>query len=121
MSTSKLVIAATLLLAAGAGSYVTPASCQPLQTSPSAASSDETSAIPDFSQLDKTNKGYLTRSDIPKNVEALMPLRMHFKEADTNENGRLEKGEYATYVATLTHPAQGSGGTSAPAQPQPMH
>jgi hypothetical protein len=115
MATSKLMTIAALILIGGATGYSAPAPCQPLQ----AAGSDNASAIPSFEQLDTKHRGYLVRSDIPKNVEPLMALRMHFTDYDRNGNGRLDNTEYAGYVATLA-PNNQSGG-AAENRSQPMH
>jgi hypothetical protein len=54
--------------------------------------------VPSFDSLDKAHRGYLKRSDIPKDVESLKQLRAHFAEADRDGNGRLTPDEYATYM-----------------------
>ncbi len=111
MPNSKLVMTATVVLFAAAFSYTGAASAQPLQASPSPAASSDSTSAPSFGELDKANRGYLTRSDIPKDVESLKSLRAHFDEADTDKNGRLSKSEYAAYVATLSRPTMsGAGG-----------
>ncbi len=35
---------------------------------------------------------------MPKDNEALKPLRAHFNEADQNHDGRVDKSEYDAYV-----------------------
>lgn len=54
--------------------------------------------VPSFGELDKSQHGYLTRGDIPKDVEGLKALRAHFREADKDGNGRLTPDEYAAYT-----------------------
>ncbi|MBB3227225.1 hypothetical protein FHW69_001826 [Luteibacter sp. Sphag1AF] len=61
---------------------------------------------PAFSDLDKDNKGYLSRKDLPKDVDALKPLRAHFGEADTDHNGKLSPAEYNAYVHKDSAPQQ---------------
>lgn len=56
------------------------------------------SSAPAFSDLDKDSKGYIKRSDVPKDVDALKTLRAHFPEADLNHDGKVDKSEYETYV-----------------------
>jgi len=53
---------------------------------------------PSFDSLDKEHHGYLKRSDIPKDAEALKNLRAHFPDADKDGNGRLSPAEYAAYT-----------------------
>ncbi|WP_049622416.1 EF-hand domain-containing protein [Frateuria defendens] len=54
--------------------------------------------VPSFGELDTQHHGYLTRGDIPKDVEGLKALRAHFREADKDGNGRLTPDEYAAYT-----------------------
>lgn len=65
---------------------------------------------PSFDQLDKKNKGSLTRGDIPGKPEALRDLRMHFQEADRDHNGRLSPAEYATFLAAKSQSPEDAGG-----------
>lgn len=64
------------------------------------------SGAPAFSELDKDNKGYIKRSDVPKDVDALKQLRAHFNEADQNHDGRVDKAEYDAYVNKSAAPSQ---------------
>lgn len=57
----------------------------------------ESAQVPGFGDLDKGHHGYLRRSDIPKDVESLKQLRMHFNDADLNHDGRLTPDEYGAY------------------------
>ncbi|WP_158880750.1 hypothetical protein [Rhodanobacter sp. L36] len=110
------LVAAAFLLGA-AYSPTSPAS--PWQGQASAANDQ---AIPSFEDLDKTHRGFLTRADIPKDVEALKPLRMHLADSDANGNGRLEKSEYGAYVAKVqaSNGQSTTPGTEHPA-PKAMH
>jgi hypothetical protein len=65
---------------------------------PDAGAPQADSAAPAFSDLDKKGKGYIQRSDIPKDNEALKQLRAHFNEADQDHNGRVDASEYNAYV-----------------------
>lgn len=47
-----------------------------------------------FNKLDRNHDGQLFRSEIPKDMRY---LRLHFIEADWNENGRLSPDEYVLY------------------------
>ncbi|MGF6493427.1 hypothetical protein ABIE56_001607 [Luteibacter sp. 621] len=67
--------------------------------------SGESSGAPAFSDLDKDGKG-ITRSQIPKDNEALKQLRAHFGEADLDHNGRLNAAEYNAYVNKGSAPPQ---------------
>jgi hypothetical protein len=94
---------ATTALAAGSvfaqQAPQSPPSPQPMpqpSVAPGAAGND--SGAPSFGDLDKDSHGYLTRSDLPKDVPALKMLRAHFSEADLDHNGRLNNSEYAAYV-----------------------
>ncbi|KAG9574053.1 hypothetical protein KCV01_g18385, partial [Aureobasidium melanogenum] len=55
---------------------------------------------PDFMELAK-GKGYITRADIPKNEPTLDQLRLHFNEADTDHNGRVDEREYGVYLIKM--------------------
>lgn len=117
MKALKLVTAAAVILIGGAA-VMTPATSHAQQSMPAAAAGD--SGLPAFEDLDKNHHGYLSRSDIPKDVDGLKPLRMHFAEADANSNGRLEKDEYQAYVARFEQGHAASSGSGQPAA-QPMH
>ena len=60
---------------------------------------------PSFSDLSKDGKT-LKRGDLPKDVDALKELRAHFGEADTNKDGKLDKGEYDAYLSKNSPQAQ---------------
>ncbi|HET8555531.1 MAG TPA: hypothetical protein VFL78_11960 [Rhodanobacteraceae bacterium] len=47
-----------------------------------------------FNKLDRNHDGQLSRSEIPKDMRY---LRLHFIEADWNENGKLSPEEYVLY------------------------
>ena len=64
------------------------------------------SDAPSFADLDKDNKGYIRRGDVPKDNEALKQLRAHFNEADQNHDGRVDKSEYDAYINKNKAPAQ---------------
>jgi hypothetical protein len=117
MKISVPMLVASAFLLGAAYSPGTPAS--PWQGQ---ASSADAQAIPSFEDLDKAHRGFLTRADLPKDVEALKPLRMHLADSDTNGNGRLEKDEYATYVAKVRagNGQSGAAGGDHPA-PNSMH
>jgi hypothetical protein len=112
MSASRFVSTAALLVMGAACLAPTMSRAQQTPAAGDAAS------MPSFEQLDKANHGYLTRGDIPKDVESLKSLRMHLADSDTNGNGRIEKSEYQAYVAR-SQPNQAAGGDSTPRQ-QPM-
>ncbi|HEY0197665.1 MAG TPA: EF-hand domain-containing protein [Rhodanobacter sp.] len=106
MSTLRFMLAAAALLGLTVTGTVhaqegTPQP-QARQQAPSQSmpAEDSQSGLPSFGDLDKAHRGYLTRGDIPKDVEGLKPLRAHFQEADSNGNGRLDANEYAAYAAT---------------------
>jgi predicted Zn-dependent protease len=117
MSACKFATVAVVVMA-GALSYLAPATGRAQEATSAAAT--RATAMPSFDQLDTSHRGYLSRSDIPKDVEGLKALRMHFADADANNNGRLEKDEYQAYVARAAQPGQSSGGSAEPAA-QPMH
>lgn len=75
---------------------------QSAHTSTPGASGEATgtpTGAPAFSELDKAGKGYIQRSDVPKDNEALKPLRAHFNEADQDHNGRVDASEYNAYIS----------------------
>jgi hypothetical protein len=53
---------------------------------------------PTFDALDAKHRGYLQRSDLPKDIQALAKLRAHFTEADVNHDGHISRDEYDAYV-----------------------
>ncbi len=50
-----------------------------------------------FQQLDRTNKGYLTRTD----VSASPTLAQRFAQFDANQDGKLDRAEFAALVASI--------------------
>lgn len=70
----------------------------------------DTADYPPFGKLDKKGRGSLTRSDIPGDSESLRDLRMHFREADRDHNGRLSPVEYNTFLAAKTQSPEDAGG-----------
>ena len=106
MQSSRIMLTITALFGlnvAATCAQTVPASPQqqhPGTSQPAVAPADNAqSALPSFDDLDKQHHGYLTRGDIPKDVDGLKPLRAHFAEADTDHNGQLSRDEYAVYVA----------------------
>lgn len=67
------------------------------------AAADQGSGAPAFSDIAK-DKSTIARKDLPKDVDALKPLRAHFTEADLNHDGKLDKSEYDTYVNKSSRP-----------------
>jgi hypothetical protein len=53
---------------------------------------------PTFKELDKKGRGYLLRSDLPKDIDGLTKLRAHYTEADVNQDGRISREEYDLYT-----------------------
>jgi hypothetical protein len=76
----------------------------PMQSPPSTPmnAAPGSSDVPPFAELDTNHDGKLSRSEVPRNVEALKQLRAHFNEADRNGNGALEPEEYAAYTSSRT-------------------
>jgi hypothetical protein len=50
--------------------------------------------IPSFDELDKSNDGFVRREDVPADTS----LAIHFDEYDVNDDGRLSRAEYETWV-----------------------
>lgn len=96
MKRSSLALAFTALFAATLSGGVM-AQQDTSAESPSAAPQG-TQGMPSFGDLDKNGDGNLSRSEIPKNVEALKSLRTNFSQSDLNHNGRLDPAEYRGYV-----------------------
>ena len=100
LAASAIALLAGPAFALQAAQQSAPPSPPPSQGSMAApTTSSESGAAPSFDELDKNHKGSLSRSDLPKDVEALKQLRAHFGEADQDHNGRLSPAEYNTYVA----------------------
>lgn len=98
MQSSRIMLTITALF--GLNIAATYAQTPPASPQPAVATADNAqSGLPSFDDLDKQHHGYLTRSDIPKDVEGLKQLRAHFMEADTDHNGQLSPAEYAAFVA----------------------
>lgn len=76
---------------------------QPMPNTPPAQQAapmpGQDAGVPAFGDLDKNHDGRLSRSEIPKDVETLKPLRAHFREADLDGNGTLSEQEYVKYTA----------------------
>ncbi|KRE88332.1 hypothetical protein ASG87_06860 [Frateuria sp. Soil773] len=70
---------------------------QPTTMTPATPTTNQVQ-VPGFGDLDKAHRGYLDRSDIPKDVESLRDLRMHFNDADLNHDGLLTPDEYGAYT-----------------------
>lgn len=102
----SLALAATLasgtaLAQTSSAPNPTPAPPQPQQqvpATPAGAPNASASAAPAFSDLDTKGKGYIQRSDIPKDNDALKEMRAHFNEADKDHNGRIDASEYHAYI-----------------------
>jgi hypothetical protein len=105
---AALPLALCLLAAGPASAQSTQPQPQPQPTPMQSPPSTPTNAppgssdAPPFGELDTNHDGKLSRSEIPRNVEALKQLRAHFNEADRNGNGSLEPDEYAAYTASRT-------------------
>jgi len=56
-----------------------------------------TDADTQFQQLDRTNKGYLTRAD----VTASPTVAQRFAQFDANKDGKLDRAEFAALVASV--------------------
>ncbi len=50
-----------------------------------------------FQQLDRTNKGYLTRDD----VSSTPTVAQRFAKFDANKDGKLDRAEFAALVASI--------------------
>lgn len=93
--------------AAHAQQQISPADSRVLSAPPQTASqppqvrlASPSPDAPDFMELAK-GKGYITRADIPKNEPTLDQLRLHFNEADTDHNGRVDEREYGVYLIKM--------------------
>lgn len=92
-----------LVLSASAWAQQQPAAApQPMPAAPpapqAAPAPGQDVGVPAFGDLDKNHDGRLTRSEVPKDVETLKPLRAHFREADLDGNGSLSEQEYLKYT-----------------------
>ncbi|HET7360178.1 MAG TPA: EF-hand domain-containing protein [Rhodanobacteraceae bacterium] len=94
-------------LAAGFVCAGAAAAAQPMDTINQAAPADPTSAVATqpivsyvqkvyfFSFLDKNHNGELSRSEIPRDMHE---LRLHFVEADFDEDGQISAQEYLMHA-----------------------
>jgi hypothetical protein len=113
MKQSRFIVSVVLISALAAGSVsaqqVGASGAPPARSGVSASpappqANDGANGAPAFGDLDKDNKGYITRKDVPKDVERLKPLRAHFPEADMNHDGKVDKSEYDAYINKSTSP-----------------
>lgn len=111
MKTPPLALVTSALLAFALGMTAT-ASAQSAPPGASASTAANSAGIPSFGSLDKKHRGYLTRSDIPKDAEGMEQLRAHFRETDTDHNSRLSPTEYAAYVQSQTPTSEQKPGQS---------
>ena len=121
MQRSIIVLTITALFGLGVTTAYagTPAaSAQPSQAAPASTDTSQ-STTPSFDDLDTHHHGYLLRSDIPKNVEALRELRLHFRDADTDGNGQLSRSEYAAYIQMHSKDDQAPAAGAASPNPTP--
>ncbi|WP_189439823.1 EF-hand domain-containing protein [Rhodanobacter panaciterrae] len=51
-----------------------------------------------FPNIDKNHDGFISRSELPKDLH---DLRAHFDQYDLNKDHRLSSAEYSTYLKTL--------------------
>jgi hypothetical protein len=103
MQSARIMLATAVLFTLSAASVCaqqTPAAPTTTASSIPGTAGAEPSGLPSFDDLDKAHHGYLNRSDLPKDVEGLKPLRAHFMDYDKNQNGRLDPDEYAAYAST---------------------
>ena len=84
MLSSKFLAASMLALGIVAGSAV-------------GQDSMRADADAQFQQLDRTNKGYLTRAD----MSGTPTLAQRFAQFDANKDGRLDRGEFAALIASI--------------------
>jgi len=86
MKFSRSIVSFALVAAIGTGAAFAQGSPQ-----------DQSSAAPAFSDVSKDGKE-VKRGDLPKDNDAVKELRAHFREADTNHDGKVDKSEYDAYL-----------------------
>jgi Ca2+-binding EF-hand superfamily protein len=67
--------------------------------SATAIAQDSGKHLPSFEELDVHHDGLLTRSEIPKELQA---LREHFQLYDQNHDHRIDKIEYEAYLSSVS-------------------
>ncbi|SEM22434.1 hypothetical protein SAMN02800694_0246 [Luteibacter sp. UNCMF331Sha3.1] len=95
MKFSRSIVSFALVAALGTGAAFAHGSPQ-----------DSSSGAPAFSDVSKDGK-YVKRGDLPKDNDAVKELRAHFPEADTNHDGKVDKGEYEAYLNKANVKQQG--------------
>jgi len=96
---SAVWAAAVLLLGlTGTGQVLAAQDAAPkAEASKAEASKTETPSF-DFDELDKNHDGFISRSEVPKEMN---DLRSHFDQYDQNHDHRLSRGEFMAAVAAL--------------------
>ncbi|PWK87616.1 EF-hand domain-containing protein [Fulvimonas soli] len=107
----SIVLAGLLLAGTASARQTTPPPTNPPSLPPPAPEQQPMpqqapAGVPSFDSLDTAHRGYLKRSDIPRDVESLQQLRAHFPEADRDGNGRLTPDEYAAYTQQAPNGSQ---------------